>query len=226
MKVNISKSYGEKAVLDGFAFDFPEGEITAVVGVSGAGKTTLLNAMASLTTYEGENGFKGKDISYVFQTPRLIPAITLEKNIEFALSGKIKDVHLCKQTAQNALMAVGLFADRAKYPGQLSGGMAQRASLARAFFCPCSAIFMDEPFKECDAVTKKRLTDLFVKLYSESPKTVVLVTHDIEEALTLAGKVAVLKDGKVFKCYDAGPAAKTDAVTLMAVKEQIMADLI
>lgn len=184
---NFSKRYKNLTVYENFNLDINEGEITCVLGESGCGKTTLLNAVAGLIDYDGE--ITKKSVSYVFQTPRLIPNLTVEGNLKF--------IGAQSDWAAHMLERVWLTNKKSEYPAFLSGGEAQRVSLARAFLKKADLLLMDEPFSSLDLKTKISIMELFKELQNEEGKSVLFVTHDIDEALYLADRIIVLNDGKI-----------------------------
>lgn len=184
---NFSKRYKNLTVYENFNLDVNEGEITCVLGESGCGKTTLLNAVAGLIDYDGE--ITKKSVSYVFQTPRLIPNLTVEDNLKF--------IGAQSDWAAHMLERVGLTNKKSEYPAFLSGGEAQRVSLARAFLKKADLLLMDEPFSSLDLKTKISIMELFKELQNEEGKSVLFVTHDIDEALFLADRIILLNDGKI-----------------------------
>ena len=185
---NITKKYGSLTVYDGFDLQIAEGEITCLLGPSGCGKTTLLNILAGLTPYGGEVSYKG-GCSYIFQTPRLVPNLTAAGNL----------LLVCRDRAKVAEMLerVGLADKAGAYPVELSGGQAQRVSVARAFLHPAPRILMDEPFSSLDTALKIRLIGLFCELWRAERRTALFVTHDAEEACMLSHRALVLSGGKV-----------------------------
>ena len=187
---NVTKKYGDKTVYDNFSFAFDEDRITAFLGESGAGKTTLLNIIAGLTDYDGEV-IKDGDVSFVFQTDRLVKNLTVKENLKLVLKNATeKDI-------LDALDSVGLSAAIDLYPKELSAGMARRVAILRAFLYPCKILLMDEPFINLDVSLKFSLINTVKKMQGITPKTVVFVTHDIKEAVSLSDRVAVVKDGKI-----------------------------
>jgi NitT/TauT family transport system ATP-binding protein len=202
----VSHQFGEagqaksvKALLE-TTFDIPRGELLALIGPSGCGKSTLLNIIGGLlgpTTGHVEVGGKTvdgpmpKDIAYVFQENALFPWNTVVENVRLGMlfQGVHKSEH--EERARRSLQAVGLaeFADH--YPGQLSGGMRQRAALARALSLDTPVLLMDEPFGALDEQTRMVLGEDLSVLLSRTQKTIVFVTHSLGEAVFLADRAAV-----------------------------------
>ncbi len=192
---DIRKSYGNLSVLDGFSLDLAEGKVTAVLGPSGCGKTTLLNILAGLVPPDsGElQGLSESRFSYVFQEPRLVPSLTALENVELVLRAVFGSPER-RDRALSLLAAVGLSGSAGLRPRQLSGGMRQRVSLARAFAYPADILLLDEPFQSVDLRTRIGLMDAFLDLQTADPRTVVFVTHEVKEALYLGDRVVVLSD--------------------------------
>ncbi len=187
----LTKAYGKTEVYRGFDLSVEEGKITCILGESGSGKTTLLNCIAGLTDYIGQ--ITPVKCSYVFQTPRLVPNLTAEQNLSLVCRDKAR---VCAM-----LEVVGLGEKRGAYPKSLSGGQAQRVSLARAFLYESDALLMDEPFSSLDLRLKNEMHSLFLQINSRYRRTVLFVTHDVDEAVKLADRLLVLKGGKiVFDC--------------------------
>ena len=180
---NITKKYGSLTVYENFNLSLEEGKITCILGESGSGKTTLLNMLAGLTPYEGEISQKPA-CSYIFQQP-------------LTVRGNLKLVCKDKNRVEEMLLAVGLSDKAGAYPAQLSGGQAQRVSIARAFLYPSSLILMDEPFSSLDLALKLKISALFLELWKRERRTAVFVTHDSDEAAMLSNRVLVLKNGAV-----------------------------
>lgn len=195
------KRFGSKRVLDQVEFSIRAGEIVSLVGPSGCGKSTLLRIVAQLERdYDGTVALDGKslsgltrDIGFVFQEPRLFPWLTVAQNIAFDLG---------KSGAQDprvdALLAeVGLTGSGNALPKSLSGGQAQRVAIARGLFTQPRLLLLDEPFSAVDAFTRMRLQDLLLKLAAEHHITVLLVTHDVDEAAYLSNRTIVLGNGRL-----------------------------
>ncbi len=197
---NLTKKYGSLMVYENFNLELKEGEVTCVLGESGCGKTTLLNCIAGLTEYGGE--ITKAKCSYIFQTPRLVPNLTVGGNLKL----------ICKdeKAVDDALEKVRLSDKKNSYPISLSGGQAQRASIARAFLFGGEVILMDEPFSSLDLKLKKEISELFLQIQRESGRTALFVTHDVDEALNLADRIIVLKDGAIV--YDAPVRGEKDAL--------------
>ncbi|EJN02127.1 ABC transporter ATP-binding protein [Phyllobacterium sp. YR531] len=186
--------------LDSVSLDIAEGEFVTIVGASGCGKSTLLRLGAGLDT--GHNGniehagkvVKGPslDRGIVFQEPRLFPWLTVERNVALGLqnSGFTKDEK--RQLVTDQIELVGLAGFEKAYPHQLSGGMAQRAGIARGLVNRPDVLFLDEPFGALDAITKARLQGELQDIWAREQITMILVTHDVDEAVYLGDRVVVM----------------------------------
>lgn len=186
--------------LDDFSMSLERGDFVGIVGRSGSGKTTLLRLIAGLLEKtSGEVAFAENEparIGMVFQEPRLMPWLTVEKNILFAfLDKRREDIPYSK--ADSLLELLGLTAYRNAYPAQLSGGMAQRVALGRALCYEPDLILMDEPLGALDYFTRKSLREEILKLHLSEKRTILFVTHDVEEAIILSKKIIVLKGGRL-----------------------------
>lgn len=192
---NICKTFENLKVLDNINIDFVENGVTCILGPSGAGKSTLLNIIASVTEADSGNveGFSEKAISYVFQEDRLLEWRTVEENIAFVLKDKYSKRER-EEYINQYLKMVGLYEYREYYPNKLSGGMKQRVSIARAFAYPSEVLIMDEPFKSLDINTKQSLMKCLEELMNKHNRTVIFVTHDIEEAVILGDEIVILTD--------------------------------
>ena len=190
---NLSKKYGELAVYENFNLSIEEGKILAILGESGSGKTTLLNCIAGLTGFDGS--IPKLKCSYVFQSPRLVPNLTVKDNLKLICKDedKIDDI----------LKKVHLKDKADSFPVKLSGGQAQRVSLARAFLFDSDVILLDEPLTSLDLKLKKEITDLFLSIWQEDKRTAVYVTHDIDEAIFISHRIIILQGGKIL--YDVAP---------------------
>ena len=191
---NLSKSYDGVKVYDNFNLELDEGKITCLLGSSGSGKTTLLNAVAGLTECEGS--LPNCKCSYIFQTPRLIPNLTVYNNLAL----------ICRdgQRISDMLARVGLSDKAQSYPVNLSGGEAQRVAIARAFLFKSDILLMDEPLASLDLKLKKQIIELFFEIWREDRRTVLAVTHDVDEAAAIAQRILVLSKGKIVSDFTPG----------------------
>lgn len=194
----LHKSFAEITLFNDFCITFPEGTITCILGPSGCGKTTLLNIIAKSVNFDGGNlvGFDNKVISYIFQDPRLLPWKTVEGNIDFVLSRDLPPDER-KKIVDKFINLVELNGFANYYPAQLSGGMRQRVSIARAFAYPSDVILMDEPLKGLDIKLKLNMIRAFTRIWQNDKRTVIFVTHDVEEALLLGNEILVLSQAPV-----------------------------
>jgi NitT/TauT family transport system ATP-binding protein len=190
---DLTKSYNGIDIYRDFNLSFPEGTITCILGPSGCGKTTLLNIIGGITTPERGKliGFEGKSFSYIFQEARLLPWKSVQGNIEFVMSSELS-VHERHEQASSFIRLVDLEGFAGYYPSQLSGGMRQRVSIARAFACPSDIILMDEPLKGLDLPLKQSMIRWFSQIWKADRRTVIFVTHDVDEALLLGKEIIVL----------------------------------
>lgn len=213
---NIKKSYKSKIILENFNLSIDDGKLVVLIGASGCGKTTLLkmiNRLISIT--EGEILINGKDINnmdpiklrrgigYVIQQTGLFPHMTVKENIEIIPRlMKISERKIEKKTIE-LLKMVGLDPNEYlyRYPAELSGGQQQRVGVARAFATDAEIILMDEPFSALDPITRTELQEQLFNIQKEYNKTIVFVTHDMDEAINIADMICILKDGKIIQ-YD------------------------
>lgn len=202
---NLRKNYKRKnqpdlLVLDDISFEVAEGEFICIVGGSGCGKSTLLRVMSGLDPeYEGQIIIKNEPIrkpnkkrGFVYQEHRLFPWLTVEKNIRFVINGGAEEEN--RRKIQEVIDLVGLKGFERAYPRELSGGMAQRVNIARALVNEPEILFLDEPFGALDALTRIQMQNELLKIRRKQKNTMLLVTHDIEEAVYLADRIIVLKN--------------------------------
>lgn len=207
---NLTKIFDDKdnnvKALDNINLDIEEGSFVSIIGGSGCGKSTLLRIIGGLDTrYEGSVIVDGKPVNgpsrekgFIFQDHRLLPWLSVKENIQFSLpdDNKNKD-ELIKEN----LEIVGLSDFENAYPKQLSGGMAQRVAIARALANKPKILLLDEPFGALDAITRMKLQEQMLKIWRKEKITMIIVTHDIDEAIYLGGKVVVMtpRPGKIKK---------------------------
>ena len=196
--INISKKYDDLILLEDFNINFEKNKITCLFGPSGVGKTTIANIVAGIIPVDKGyvEGIDNSLFSYVFQEPRLLKWYNVYENIDFVL----KDVYKPDKRAEiiNSYLKMVELNDYKSYEiDALSGGMAQRVSLARAFAYPSHILIMDEPFKGLDNKLKNEMSSLFLKMWNLSQRTVIFITHDVEEAIGLSHIIYTLKNRPV-----------------------------
>ena len=202
-----SKSFGDHIVLDQVTLTLAAGEVVSLVGKSGCGKSTLLRLIAGLDqNYSGEISLAGvplngvtPDIGLIFQEPRLLPWLSVAENVGFNRPDQDRTRAHDNPQVQALLHEVGLSAAIDYLPKQLSGGMAQRAAIARGLFNQPRLLLLDEPFSAVDAFTRMRLQDLLLTLAAEHGFAVLLVTHDIDEAAYLSDRVLTMGQGEIIE---------------------------
>ncbi|WP_222622633.1 ABC transporter ATP-binding protein [Ramlibacter albus] len=196
----LSKTFGDVVALKGIDCTIERGSFVSIVGPSGCGKSTLLRILAGLldashgsVTLDGQpvNGTR-RDVGFVFQSSILLPWRTILQNVMLPAEVLGLDLKAARERAMQLLHMVRLDGFEDKLPRQLSGGMQQRASIARALLHDPKILLMDEPFGALDALTRERMNLELQRIWSESGKTVILITHSIPEAIFLGDKVLVM----------------------------------
>ncbi len=213
---NISKSYRAVNVINDANFEIAKGEIVVIIGPSGCGKTTTLKMINKLIRpTQGKIYINGEDITdkdpielrrhigYVIQQTGLFPHMTIKENIEIIPKLQKVPEEEINKTTKKLLEMVGLDYEMysGRYPVQLSGGQNQRIGVARAFATDPEIILMDEPFSAVDPITRHQLQDELVNLQAKLKKTIVFVTHDMTEAVKIADRICIMKDGDIVQ-YD------------------------
>ncbi|MDQ0930873.1 ABC transporter ATP-binding protein [Streptomyces turgidiscabies] len=190
----LTRSFGGRKVLDGIDLDIPAGQFTALLGHSGSGKSTLLRAVAGLDhEVEGSGELAAPErVSVVFQDSRLLPWRRVLDNVLLGTEGGE-----AAAKGREALAEVGLKGRERAWPSELSGGEAQRAALARSLVREPELLLADEPFGALDALTRIKMHALLRELWRRHRPSVLLVTHDVDEAIVLADRVLVLEEGRI-----------------------------
>lgn len=213
---NIVKKYRTKTIIDNFSLDIEDGQLVVFIGPSGCGKTTLLKMINRLIKpTAGKILLNGTDIStmnpielrrnigYVIQNTGLFPHMTIRENLELISKLKGEDSASINKKTVELLTMVGMNPEEflERYPKELSGGQQQRVGVARAFSTDSDIILMDEPFSALDPVTRSALQEELYQMQKELNKTIIFVTHDMDEAIKIADKLCILKDGDILQ-YD------------------------
>jgi len=192
---SVGKSFGTRQVLRDIDIDIPAGQFVSLIGPSGVGKSTLLRIIAGLEplsagAVELESVNPRPDIRMMFQEDRLLPWRSVLRNVTLGLRNGDEQARLM-------LSSVGLEGREDEFPIVLSGGQRQRVALARALIHEPDVLLLDEPFGALDAITRAAMQMLLESLLARRPRTVVLVTHDVEEALLLSDRVLLMRDGQI-----------------------------
>ena len=187
---NITRTFNKgKVGFKNLTFSIQKGEIIGVLGTSGCGKSTLLRVLSGLDQqFEGQYSLGDKSVGMMFQEPRLMPWLSVINNITFGAETEKQ-----KLLANELIELVGLSGFERNFPKDLSGGMAQRTAIARSLITEPDVLLLDEPFSALDAFTKMQLQDLLLSIWEERKTTMVLVTHDIDEALYLCDRIIILR---------------------------------
>lgn len=218
----VSRTFNHKqAGLIDVSFSVEEGEIIGILGTSGCGKSTLLRVLSGLDKdYTGNFSLEKEEVGMMFQEPRLMPWLTVEQNVAFGLKGDQEAL------VHELLGTVGLTGFEKHYPKDLSGGMSQRTAIARALVTEPEVLLLDEPFSAVDAFTKMQLQELLLSIWKKKNTTMLLVTHDIDEALYLCDRILILKGqpgelAEVLTIKQSKPRNRTD-MDLALIKAEIL----
>lgn len=215
-----AKYFGDKHVLSPLHLSLASGEVVSLVGASGSGKSTLLRILAGLERdFSGRIALNGQalqgrspEIGFIFQEPRLFPWLTVAQNVSFGLE---RPSPQALRRASELLVEVGLGGYERALPKQLSGGQAQRVAIARGLFGQPRVLLLDEPFSAVDAFTRMSLQQLLVRVAHQRGVTLLVVTHDIDEAVFLSDRVLVLQ---------ANPGAISDTIEVRLPRERERTD--
>lgn len=200
---NVSKTYaGEKApALTDVSLAVERGEFVCLIGASGCGKTTMLKLMAGLDEPSAGTIARPEKVAVAFQAGALFPWLTVGENVALGLRVQRVSESEIARTVERELRAMGIEPLREKYPHELSGGQRQRVGIARALAVDPEVLLLDEPFSALDAKTTAELHDDIIALWHRTKKTIVLVSHLIEEAVSLAERVVLVRDGSIDSIY-------------------------
>lgn len=214
----FTKAFGDQVVLDHLDLEIAQGQFVALLGASGSGKTTLLRTLGGLDSAPAETVITPARRAIVFQEPRLLPWRRAEANVRLGL--RTPDA---KARADAALEEVGLSHRKTAWPATLSGGEAQRVALARALVREPELLLLDEPFAALDALTRLKMHDLVLDLWRRHTPAVLLVTHDVDEALSLADRVLVLARGQIREAVDVtDPRPRAHGVAFQALRARLL----
>lgn len=209
---NLCRAYGDRVVIRNLNLRIQRGEFVALLGESGCGKTTLLRALAGLDPIQGGRIVAPRKPAVVFQEHRLLPWDSLWRNVTLGFRGQD-----ARERAAAALAEVGLGDRLNEWPRNLSGGQAQRVALARALVQQPELLLLDEPFAALDALTRIRMHDLIRELVANHRPGVLLVTHDVDEAISLADRILVMRHGAIaFEHRKAGGSVSIEREALLA----------
>lgn len=208
----LEKSFNEARIIKGIDLEVSEGEFVVFVGPSGCGKSTLIKLVSGLRpptagrlAVHGRQVMKPRgDVGIVFQSPVLLPWRTILDNVMLPIDVLKQDQAAGRERAHELLKLVGLGGFEKAYPNELSGGMQQRAAIARALVYDAPLLLMDEPFGALDALTREQMNSELQRIWSASGKTVIFITHSIPEAVFLADRIVVMspRPGRVLKVID------------------------
>ncbi|MGL5316571.1 MAG: ABC transporter ATP-binding protein [Peptostreptococcaceae bacterium] len=205
---NINKRYEESIIFEDFNIDFYENRTNCILGKSGCGKSTLLNIISGIVENDTKEfkGIENLGISYIFQDDRLIDWLTVEDNIKLVVKKHYSEKEI-EMLCDKYMKLVGISEYKKYYPQMLSGGIRQRVNIARAFIYPSKVVIMDEPFKSIDVKNKQVIMENFKEILKKDRRTVLFVTHDIDEAIFLGDEIFILGERpieikKVFNKYE------------------------
>jgi sulfonate transport system ATP-binding protein len=219
---SIRRSFGEREVLRGIELDLVEGEFVALLGRSGSGKSTLLRILAGLDPEAEGHAVVPDRRAVVFQDARLLPWLHLLENVTLGLRDKAS-----AERGHQALREVGLDDRAGDWPKNLSGGEAQRVALARALVREPGLLLLDEPFGALDALTRIKMHALLAQLCAKYHPSVLLVTHDVDEALLLADRALVLTDGRISLdlAIEVDGTRRRDNPDMIALRSRLLTEL-
>jgi sulfonate transport system ATP-binding protein len=218
----VLRQFGDRVVLDSLDLEIAPAEIVVLLGPSGCGKSTLLRLLAGLDQPDGGVVRVPKRRAIVFQADRLLPWQRVIDNVTIGLRGPGAG-----DRAREVLAEVGLGGRERAWPKTLSGGEAQRVALARALVSEPDLVLMDEPFASLDAITRLRMHDLVRSLHSAHEPAILLVTHDVAEAIALADRIMVMREGRIASQFrvDLSAADRTSSLAREELRAELLASL-
>lgn len=191
---NISKKYGESKIIEDISLHVDEGEIISILGPSGSGKSTLFNIITGLTNeYSGKIVINGK-ISYMQQKDLLLPYKNIIDNVSLPLLINNEKKTRARESVKKYFEEFGLKGYEYNYPSELSGGMRQRVNFLRTFINSKDLMLLDEPFAALDSITKSKMQEWLINVKRKFNSTILLITHDIDEAIKLSNRIYLLSD--------------------------------
>ena len=218
----VVRRFGDHVVLNGLDLTIEDGELVVLLGPSGCGKSTLLRLLAGLDRPDGGTIEVPASRAVVFQADRLLPWQRVLPNVTIGLRGPHAEAR-----ATQALAEVGLAGRERAWPKQLSGGESQRVALARALVSEPDLVLLDEPFAALDAITRLRMHDLVRELRRKHDAAMLLVTHDVDEAIALADRIVVMSKGRIENSHaiELSPADREASVAREEIRAALLADL-
>ncbi|WP_330309610.1 MULTISPECIES: ABC transporter ATP-binding protein [unclassified Streptomyces] len=218
----VVRQFGDRVVLDHLELTIADEELVVLLGPSGCGKSTLLRLLAGLDRPDGGRVEVPAKRAIVFQADRLLPWQRVLRNVTLGLHGADAE-----QRALDVLAEVGLAGREKAWPKELSGGEAQRVSLARALVSEPELVLLDEPFAALDAITRLRMHDLVRALRSKHHAAMLLVTHDVDEAIALADRIVVMSNGRIGTSHLVGlsPAGREASLAREELRSALLGDL-
>lgn len=190
---NIHKKFDDNIILKNLSIDVQRGKIVGIIGPSGCGKSTILKIVSNLEKYDsGTINKKFNNLGYIFQEPNLLKWYTVYENIDIILKDKIKDKNIREKTINESLKKVELLDHKEYYPAELSGGMKQRVSIARALAIDPELFLMDEPFSNLDFRLKVNIIKDLINIFEKNNSTGIFVTHDYREAYLLCDEINIM----------------------------------
>ena len=195
---NLSKKYKDKLILENINLYVNENEIVSIIGPSGCGKSTIFNILSNLTTYDCGSIYVSGNFSYMYQNDLLLPYKTIIDNVSLPLVLKGEKKKKSRDMVNSYFSTFGLKGYENKYPHELSGGMRQRANFMRTFINSSDIMLLDEPFGALDSITRASMQNWLLDIKKQIKSTILLITHDIDEAIILSDRIYILSNKPSF----------------------------